>query len=147
MERSKRKIIHLCLIAILFLFISLLVISSKVRVQAYDGNKVYFKNLTVDANDSALVVAELFVVGEAGDKVSVKYHTVGVTAIQDLDYPGISNSIDIVIGDAGEATYKISIKCLTSAENRSKFKIVDDDKSYGRYFNIIYKFLIFIFGL
>ena len=137
MERSKRKIIHLCLIAILFLFISLLVISSKVRVQAYDGNKVYFKNLTVDANDSALVVAELFVVGEAGDKVSVKYHTVGVTAIQDLDYTGISNSIDIVIGDAGEATYKISIKCLTSAENRSKFKIVDDDKSYGRYFNII----------
>ena len=134
MVRNKQRIVRIFLCAILFLF-SIVLIFGK-RVNAGEVNKVYFKDLVVDASDSGLVYAEIFALGQAGDKVTVKYHTVGVTAIQDLDYVGISNKVDITIGSSGEGTYKIAIKCLNNPENRAKFKIVDDDKSFGRYFNI-----------
>ena len=136
MKISKIKFINMFLIAIFILFIGMFAFTR--RVNAEGENKVYFKDLVVDANDSGLVFAEIIVIGEPGEKVSVSYHTVGVSAIQGLDYIGVKNSISLEIDSTGEISYKISIKCLSDASNRAQFKITgDDSNTYGRYFNVI----------
>ena len=101
------------------------------------GNTVYLKDLTIEANDSGIVVAEIVGEGKAGDNVNVFVHTEGGTAIPGLDYASVDTLVRATYGSDGKLSYKLSVKCLVTAENREKLRAYDKDGFYGRYFKLV----------
>lgn len=143
MDKTKRTFKLIFALALLVALVGVFLIYNPskmiVRADGENNNKVYLKDSTVDASDSALVIVELVAEGKAKDKIRVSYHTLGGTAMPGLDFASISNTIDFELDGDGKYSYKISIKCLNNNETRSKYKIVnsnDTSKVYGRYFTL-----------
>ena len=132
------KAVSFLMIMTLTIF-AILVFSFSNKVLAHT-NEVYFKDLIVETNDSNLIIAELVVSGAIGDTVDITYHTEAKTAIKDIDFSYVENTVSIKIDDSGISTYKISIKCLNDDTNRQKLRIYDaknENEIYGRYFNLV----------
>ena len=124
---------------IVFALSSLLIIAATfvLSVKAAN-NSVYFNNTTVYSNESGLIIAELIVEGNQYEEVKVKYHTSGVSAIENVDYVGVSNTLTFKIDESGYISYKIAIKCLNTPENRSKYLVAGSNNEYfSRYFNLV----------
>ena len=128
-------------ISIIFLFMIFTLLSTiTFKTFADTENIIYVKNSVAEANESGLVVVEVVAEGQAGASVQFFYQTEGITAIPGLDFVNVNNNIKLKIGNDGKVSYKISIKCLNTAENREKLRVYDKNNTYGRYFNlIIYK--------
>ena len=106
-------------------------------VYAIEGNYVYLAQKTVEATNTNLVYVDLVVKGEQSVYFDVRYQTFSGTAIEDIDYNGVDNSVTLKIGsNKTEATYKIAIKCLNDINNREKLRLYSGDTTYGRYFNL-----------
>ena len=138
LNRKIHKTVRL-LIAMTLTILSVLFFSSITKVFAY-SNEVYFKDLTVETNDSNLIIAEIVVSGVAGDMVDIKYHTEARTAIRDIDFSYVENTVSVKIDEGGSSIYKISIKCLNDDASRQKLRIYDaknEASIYGRYFNLV----------
>ena len=106
-------------------------------VHAIEGNVVYFAQATADATDTNLVYVDLVAKGAAGDIIDVSYKTFSGTAIHDIDYKGVDNSVTLKIpANATEATYKIAVKVLNDINTRENFKLYSGNTTYGRYFNL-----------
>lgn len=131
----KNNIFFKIVIVLSFLLVSFSLFN--IRVHADEENKVYFKESSYDADNGGLIKATLIAEGIPKAKVSVKYHTVGVTAITGIDFNAVSNTIDLEIGESGTVSYDVAIKCLNTAENRAKLKVTSKNVTYGRYFNLI----------
>ena len=129
--------IIMLLMLIVFIFILTTIFNNHSNAYAIDGNKVFFKDVVVETNESSLIIAEIFVEGQTGDTVEFSYHTEGATAIQGIDYNATSRSVSFIIPSSGSISHKISIKCLNDNDNRKKLRIYDNDNEYGRYFNLI----------
>ena len=140
-NKKSRRLIALLILTLGILTLISIFYIKPVKVHAEGGNKVYFSKTTIEATDS-LVVAEIEASGEIGSTVKVYYHTEGVTAIQGVDYNGITNTITMKIDSSGIAKYKVSIKCLNDSNSREKlrtYSVANDETvtNYGRYFNLI----------
>ena len=106
-------------------------------VFATGENVVTFSTDVAEANDSNLVFVDLTCQGTAGDKVTVTYRTSSVTAIENVDYVGVYNTITLELDKkTGTATQPISIKCLNDANTREKYRLYNDKGVYGRYFEL-----------
>ena len=105
-------------------------------VYAIDGNQVFFKEAEYEVGDSNIVYATLRFEGEVNDTIAVSYATRSGTAIEGIDYQGVTNSISITIPVSHYYEYKIAIKCLDNNETREYFRVTEGDKVYGRYFHI-----------
>ena len=105
-------------------------------VYATEGNKVFIKEASYEASDSNIVYVNVRFEGEIGDKITVMYRTVAGTAIENIDYQGVSNSITVEIGVTHFTEYQIGIKCLNDASSREIFRVSEGDKNYGRYFTV-----------
>ena len=81
-------------------------------VYALDGNQVFFKETEYEVGDSNIVYATLRLEGEIGDTIAVSYATRSGTAIEGIDYQGVTNSISIKIPASHYYEYKIAVKCL-----------------------------------
>ena len=97
------------------------------------NNTVEFLKTSYDANDSSLVYVEIDVQGHAGDVVKYSYKTYSGTAIENVDYQGISNTRTVKIPLGNRYTEKIAIKCLS---NDQGLRTYEGDNDYGRYFNL-----------
>ena len=105
-------------------------------VYAYDGNQVFFKESEYEVGDANIVYATLRFEGEVDEKISVSYATRSGTAIEGIDYQGVTNSISVKIPASHYYEYKIAVKCLDNNNTREYFRVTEGNKSYGRYFNI-----------
>ena len=118
-------------------FAALLTDISHMAVHAIEGNVAYLAQTTVEATSTNLVYVDLIVKGGQGVYFDVQYQTLSGTAIQDIDYSGVNNSVTLKIDkNKEEATYKIAIKCLNDVNTREKLRLYDNDTTYGRYFNL-----------
>ena len=122
----------------LVLLISLVGVATffTVKIRA-DGNTVYLKDAVIEANDSGIVVAEIVGEGKAGDNINVFVHTEGGTAIPGLDYASVDTLVRATYGSDGKLSYKLSVKCLVTAESREKLRAYDKSNTYGRYFKLV----------
>ena len=107
------------------------------RADEESPNSVSFATTTVEASSSNLIVVRLVAQGVAGQTVVVSYKTSSGTAIENIDYVGISNSISLTLDGSGMTTYDISVKCKNTSETREKLRVYDSENTYGRYFNLI----------
>ena len=105
-------------------------------VYATNGNQVFFKEAEYEVGDSNIVYATLRFEGEVNDTVAVSYATRSGTAIEGIDYQGVTNSISIKIPASHYYEYKIAVKCLDNNDTREYFRVTEGDNTYGRYFNI-----------
>ena len=105
-------------------------------VYADSSNVVTFSNTIVEANESNLVYAEIFVTGTPGSTVTVTYRSTSGTAIENVDYVGVYNTAELKIDDSGGVGYTIAIKCLDDANTREKLRVYNGDNNNGRYFNL-----------
>ena len=105
------------------------------------GNTIYIKDPIIEANDSGIIVVEIVGEGTANDPVEAFIRSEGGLAIQGIDYANIDSHIKAKYDDKGILSYKLSIKCLNTAENREAFLLYDQNNVlYGRYFNVtLYK--------
>ena len=78
-------------------------------VYASDGNQVFFKEAEYEVGDSNIVYATLRFEGEINDTIAVSYATRSGTAIEGIDYQGVSNSISVKIPVSHFYEYKIAI--------------------------------------
>ena len=126
------------LFIMLVLLITVVGISSifTVKIKA-TGNTVYLKDSIIEANDSGIVVAEIVGEGKAGDSINIFVHTEGGTAIPGLDYVSVDTLLRANYGSDGKLSYKLSIKCLVTAESREKLRPYDGSGFYGRYFKLV----------
>ena len=134
---KKNRILKL--IFMLLLLIGLVGISSIFTIKTKaDGNTVYLKDRTIEANDSGIIVAEIVGEGKANDDVNIFIHTEGGTAIPGLDYVSVNTLIRASYGSDGKLSYPFSIKTLVTPDSREKIRTYDqDNKQYGRYFNLV----------
>ena len=144
MVKKFNNIIHkmIMLIMILVLIIVFAIFASNQTTKVYAAtNEVSFKDLVVEANDSNLIIAEIVVSGNAGDEVSIKYHTESRTAIKNVDFSYVNNTVNVKIDNSGVSTHRISIKCINNSSNIENLRLVetknDQELVYGRYFNLI----------
>ena len=144
MLKKINNIIHkiIMLIMVLVLTITFGILASNHMTKVYAAtNEVSFKDLVVEANDSNLIIAEIVVSGNAGDEVIIKYHTESRTAIKNVDFSYVNNTVSVKIDDSGVSTHKISIKCLNTSSNIEKLRLYETKNNqefvYGRYFNLI----------
>lgn len=107
-----------------------------IHLAAEGANTVSWVSTTVEANSSNLVLAEMLIKGTGGDHVIVTYRTSPGTAIENVDYAGIFNTVDVEIPAGGEVTQRIAVKCLDDASTREKLRVYDKTATYGRYFNL-----------
>ena len=107
-----------------------------VMVTADGGNTVNFTTSMAEANDSNLVYVDIKAEGNPHQKVTVIYRTSSGTAIENVDYVGVHNSVDMDLGILGQTTYRVAIKCLDDASTREKLRVYDSNETYGRYFNL-----------
>ena len=105
-------------------------------VYALDGNQVFFKEAEYEVGDSNIVYATLRFEGEVNDTIAVSYATKSGTAIEGIDFQGVTNSVSIKIPASHYFEYKIAVKCLDNNETREYFRVTEGDKNYGRYFSI-----------
>ena len=144
MAKKFNNIIHktviLFMVLVLIVIFGILASNHTTKVYA-NTNRVYFKDLVVEANDSNLIIAEVVVSGNAGDDVIIKYHTESRTAIKGVDFNYVKNTASIKIDDSGVSTFRISIKCINDRTNIEKLRLYEtkagNDIVYGRYFNLI----------
>ena len=99
-------------------------------------NEVYFATVMAEANDSNLVYVDLKASGDPDSKITVTYRTYDATAIDTIDYTGIENTVELQLNEAGQATYRISVKCLNDANSRQFFRVQSGNNIYGRYFKL-----------
>jgi len=110
---------------------------SEIVVFADSGtNVVRFGSTQVECNDSNLVYVDLLATGTPGNTVTATYRTSSGTAIENVDYAGVYNTISLRLGTDGKAKYTISIKGLNDASGREKLRVYDSEGVYGRYFNL-----------
>ena len=101
------------------------------------GNTIYFKDATIEANDSSIIVVEIVGEGTANDPVEAFVRTEGGTAIAGLDYINTDTHLKMKYDGDGKLSYKFSVKCLNTAENREQMLLYDQNNIiYGRYFNV-----------
>ncbi|MBQ9458177.1 MAG: hypothetical protein IJU64_06750 [Bacilli bacterium] len=105
-------------------------------VVAETGNVVKFGSVTAEANTSSIVYVDIVVTGTEGETVKVTYETFSGTAIEDIDYEGVSNSIALKIDGSRRATYRVAVKCKNDSSTREKLRVVSGNNNYGRYFNL-----------
>ena len=100
-------------------------------------NKVYFSAARYEADDSGIVYAKLRFEGPENTVMSATYQTYSGTAIEGLDYQGITNSISVTI-PAGQNTaqYTVAVKCLNDNNSRETIRVSEGDEMYGRYFHL-----------
>ena len=79
-------------------------------VVAETGNLVKLGSVTAEANTSSIVYVDIVVTGTEGETVKVTYETYSGTAIEGIDYEGVSNSIALKIDGSGRATYRVADK-------------------------------------
>ena len=100
-------------------------------------NKVYFTSSRYEVDDSNIVYATLHFEGPENATMTATYQTYSGTAIEGLDYQGITNSVSVTI-PAGQnvAEYTVAVKCLNDASSRETIRVYEGEKMYGRYFNL-----------
>ena len=99
-------------------------------------NIVRFGSTQVECNDANLVYVDLLATGTPGNTITATYRTSSGTAIENIDYAGVYNTISLKLGSDGKAKYTISIKGLNDASGREKLRVYDSEGVYGRYFNL-----------
>ena len=100
-------------------------------------NQVYFTSPRYETDDSNIVYATLRFEGKENSTIKATYQTYSGTAIEGLDYQGITNSVSITIPAGNNvAEYSIAIKCLNDASSRETIRVYEGDQFYGRYFNL-----------
>ena len=133
---KKKRIFKI--IIMLVLLVGLVSISSFLTLKTNaSGNTIYFKDPIIEANDSSIIVVEIVGEGTADAPVEAFVRTEGGTAIAGLDYVNTDTHLKMKYGSDGKLSYKFSVKCLNTAENREQMLIYDQDNIiYGRYFNV-----------
>ena len=116
-------------------------LSDVLTVHADGENVVTFTSSKVEANDAGLIYVDLYAEGVAGQTVTATYRTSSATAIETVDYVGVSNTISLKleatgIADTGTAKYTIAIKCLNDSNTRETLRVYDSQNTYGRYFTL-----------
>ena len=109
---------------------------SAIRTYATGGNHVYLASQTVEASDSGLVYVDLVAYGDPNENISVIYRTASGTAIENVDYAGVYNAVNLKIDNFGNASYRISIKTLNDATTREKLRVDQGNETFGRYFTL-----------
>ena len=100
-------------------------------------NRVYFEKGRVDANTSNLVRVNLCVEGLEGETIYVKYSTKSGTAVQDVDFKGVENTLSFEFKKTERRKYEISIKVLNDSTTREILGVRDSTYTYySRYFTI-----------
>jgi len=122
----------------LVLLVGLVGISSFLTLTTLaSGNTIYFKDATIEANDSSIIVVEIVGEGTANDPVEAFVRTEGGTAIAGIDYINTDTHLKMKYDGDGKLSYKFSVKCLNTAENREQMLLYDQNNIiYGRYFNV-----------
>ena len=118
-----------------------------VMVTADSGNTVNFTTSMAEANDSNLVYVDIKAEGNPHQKITVTYRTSSGTAIENVDYVGVHNSVDMDLGILGQTTYRVAIKCLDDASTREKLRVYDSNETYGHYFNLHLEYFLELFYL
>ncbi|MBQ9448863.1 MAG: hypothetical protein IJU60_03215 [Acholeplasmatales bacterium] len=135
----KKKILirkMLCAITFLLMAITSFAVFT-ISTKAASENTISVKDAIVETNDSGIIVVEIVGEGNAGDQVEAFVRTEGGTAISGIDYTSIDSHIKMKYDNNGKASYKVSIKCLNTADNREQMLIFDQNNAiYGRYFNV-----------
>ena len=135
----KKKILirkMLCAITFLLMAITSFAIFT-ISTKAASENTISIKDAVVQTNESGIIVVEIVGEGKAGDYAEAFVRTEGGTAISGIDYTSIDSHIKMKYDNNGKASYKVSIKCLNTAENREQMLIFDQNNEiYGRYFNV-----------
>ena len=102
---------------------------------AISGNSVYFSQTTAEASNSNIVYVDLIASGQQGDTITVSYKTFSRTAIRNIDFVSVENLVTIKL-KSFEEKYTIAIKCLNNTNTREKFRVYDQNQTYGRYFDL-----------
>ncbi len=136
-KRKTSKIAAMLLIAVLSaLFLSTFGAAGG-TLAAGSGIKVYFEKDIFEAESNGLTYAVLTAEGPAGQTVTVSYHTESGTAIDGVDYNGVSNTVSFPIGSNGIGQYRIAVKALGGTESRQKLRAEAGGEIYGRYFSVV----------
>ena len=109
---------------------------SAISVAADGENVVRLGSTSAECNESNLVYVDIIAKGAPGSTITATYRTSSATAIENVDYTGVYNTIPLKLDSAGNATYRVAIKCLNDANSRQKFRLYDSNNNYGRYFNL-----------
>ena len=110
----------------------------EVKADTITTNRVYFEKYKVDANTSNLVRVNLCIEGKAGETIYVKYSTKSGTAVQDIDFQGVDNTLSFKFDKTERKKYELSIKILNDSSTREKLGVWDSNSwtVYSRYFTI-----------
>jgi len=136
----KNKSIYTYVAIISFLVLFLAACFGAVSV-ADDANAdaetcVYFSSPIAEASDSDIVYARITVEGAPSRSFNVTYHTESATAIDGVDYDGVSNTVTISTDSDGKGSYTIAIKSRNDYK-RQQLQVRGGDEFYGRYFSLV----------
>lgn len=102
---------------------------------AIEGNTVELAQTSVEATNNNIVYVDLLLKGTVGQTIKVNYKTVSRTAIRNVDFVNVDNFVSIKL-KTNEEKYSIAVKCLNTLNNREKFRIYDQNQTYGRFFDL-----------
>ena len=101
------------------------------------SNRVYLEEVSKETNTSNLIRVNLVVEGVAGQTISVTYSTKSGTAVENIDYSGVNNTISFSFTQSEIQKHEIAIKILNTSSDREMMRVKDgDNKIYGRYFTL-----------